>query len=523
MIKILYNIFLLLILFIGNILIKNNYFYFLLIYIFLTFYHIYIYCFIFHDNKINNFVKSYICIIILSYIISYFIICDSNPFFFVVIYYTFFPSFIKAVLIIIIHTYFTSTYINNLFNYNSEIVCTFKSRRKEYPFFKSYFLSDIFIYIKKKKKIRYFLLILAALIIFDVTLFFNKTYLWVYFNKIEKTLPIFSSRNTTFYITSNIFNMENTIEIYIEQMKKLINYLGENNVIISIVENGDSKDNTRGLLKEFKKFLQDRKILNKFLLNHEIEDKRKNNPYLKYTRLRIEYYANLRNKCLEFLYELSNIDFNNTIVLFFNDIVFYYEDIINLLSTNNENYDSVCGLDLNPYFYDRWVSIDLDGTGMSKYFPYFTNKEGQDLLINHKPIRIFSCWNGIIAFKADPLKNKAIQFRLRYNYTFPIAQTKNLVRTYYESECTYFNIDLHSLGFTKRFINPDVRVSYDYKYLFRAKYFIPSIEDIVNYFWFYFKCFTIRRTKIMSNYIEKNIKLNSDLHNWYLENRINNF
>ena len=176
-----------------------------------------------------------------------------------------------------------------------------------------------------------------------------------------------------------------------------------------------------------------------------------------------------------------------------------------------------------PYFYDRWVSIDLDGTGMSKYFPYFTNKEGQDLLINHKPIRIFSCWNGIIAFKADPLKNKAIQFRLRYNYTFPIAQTKNLVRTYYESECTYFNIDLHSLGFTKRFINPDVRVSYDYKYLFRAKYFIPSIEDIVNYFWFYFKCFTIRRTKIMSNYIEKNIKLNSDLHNWYLENRINNF
>ena len=122
--------------------------------------------------------------------------------------------------------------------------------------------------------------------------------------------------------------MENTIEIYIEQMKKLINYLGENNVIISIVENGDSKDNTRGLLKEFKKFLQDRKILNKFLLNHEIEDKRKNNPYLKYTRLRIEYYANLRNKCLEFLYELSNIDFNNTIVLFFNDIVFYYEDII---------------------------------------------------------------------------------------------------------------------------------------------------------------------------------------------------
>jgi len=523
MIKILYNIFLLLILFIGNILIKNYYFYFSLIYIILAFYHIYIYVFINKNNKVYTFVKSYIFIIILSYIISYFIICDSNPFFFIVFYYSFFPNFIKAVLIITIHTYFTSIYINNLFNYNSELVFTFKSKRKSCLVFKSYFLSDIFIYIKKKKKIRCFLLILTALSIFDVALFFNKTYLWVYFNKIERTLPIFSSRNTTFYITSNIFNMENTIEIYIEQMKKLISYLGEKNVIISIVENGDSKDNTRSFLKEFKKFLQEKKILNKFILSHEIDDKRKNIHYLKYTRLRIEYYANLRNKCLEFLYELPNVDFNNTIVLFFNDIVFYYEDIINLLSTNNENYDSVCGLDLNPYFYDRWVSIDLEGTGLSKYFPYFTNKEGQDLLINHRPIRIFSCWNGIIAFRAIPLKNKAIQFRLRYNFTFPIAETKNFVRTYYESECTYFNIDLHSLGYTKRFINPDVRVTYDYKHLFRAKYFILSIEDILNYFWFYFKCFTIKRGKFMSNYIEDNIKINIDLQNWYLENRINNF
>ena len=45
-------------------------------------------------------------------------------------------------------------------------------------------------------------------------------------------------------------------------MKKLINYLGEENVIISIVENGDSKDNTRQYLKEFKQYLDSKNIPN---------------------------------------------------------------------------------------------------------------------------------------------------------------------------------------------------------------------------------------------------------------------
>ena len=56
---------------------------------------------------------------------------------------------------------------------------------------------------------------------------------------------------------------------------------------------------------------------------------------------------------------------------------------------------------------------------MGKYFPFFTNKEGQDLFINHKPIRVFSCWNGVIAFKASPLKNKQLKFRHKTNYTLP--------------------------------------------------------------------------------------------------------
>ena len=309
---------------------------------------------------------------------------------------------------------------------------------------------------------------------------------------------------------------------YLREMKKLINYLGEKNVIVSIVDNGDSTDKTGKYLEEFQNYLNERKIINKFVLNHEIDDPRKKSFFfLKYTPLRIEYYAKLRNKCLEFLYELENIDFNNTMILFFNDVVFKYEDIINLLSTNNEDYDAVCALDMYFLFYDRWVSIDFEGEGMRKYFPYFINKEGQDLVLNHKPIRVFSCWNGVIAFKAAPLKDKKVQFRYKLNATLPKHILTNPAKTYYESECTFFNIDLFSLGYNKKFINPDVRVAYKYHYLMRAKYYIPSFKHVANYFWSYFVSLTKKRNKLMSNYDERNITLNNMLRNWYFENRIN--
>ena len=162
-----------------------------------------------------------------------------------------------------------------------------------------------------------------------------------------------------------IVNMEGIIINFIEEMKKLIYYLGKENIILSIVENGDSKDKTRDHLREFKAFLDKNEILNKFILTKEIEDPRKKlkSPYLR-DRLRIQFYSLLRNKCLNFIYEIPNLNFDNTRIIFFNDIFYKYEDIINLLSTNKEDYDAVCALDFSGHFYDRWVSIDLDGNSL---------------------------------------------------------------------------------------------------------------------------------------------------------------
>ena len=484
-------------------------------------YHLYIYIILFMNQEIQSNERIiFLFISLLLFLFTYFIICEPNPFFCLLSFYSFYPNFIKGIFIIFIHSYFLNYYINHK---KSKI--NLKIKDGTFVQFnlqvqtESYFLSSFFNIVLKKKFFKYFIVGLILCLSIEITLFLNRIKLWVYFNKKEKTLPVSTVKNTTFYITSNVVNIKNIIENYINQLKNLINYLGEKNVIISLVENGDSIDETRAILKEFQNYLNQKNILNKFYLEKVIEDPRKiRKPFEKYSRLRIEYFANLRNKCLEFLYELPNIDFNNTIIIFLNDIVFKYEDIINLLSTNNEDFDLVCGLDMNDNtFYDRWVSIDLEGDGLRKYFPFFVNKEGQDLVVNHKPIRVFSCWNGVIAFRGSPLKDKKVKFRNKIDYTLPKFNLNNPAKDYYESECTFFNIDLFSLGYTKKFINPDVRVTYKHQFFFQSKYYIPSLKHIFGYFVLYFVGLTRKRNKFMSNYKNEEIKISSILYNWYLQ------
>ena len=530
--KYIFDIIILVILFLGNIIIENDKYYFLLIYSSLFLYNIYIISLKLIKKYILMNKKDILCFLFASlfaYFFSYIIICDPNPINGLIAYYIFFPNFFKAILIIIFHTYFFSfckfyknqnyKYINNINSNN--LVIKFK-KGYLYNRTSNYFLSDVINYLKNNKNI--FLILLILFFSINITIFVNRIKIWIYFNSKEKTLPISSSKNTTFYITAMIANMEGIIINFIEEMKKLIYYLGKENIIISIVENGDSKDKTRYFLREFKAFLDKSKIINKFMLTKEIEDPRKKlNSSRKHRhlrdKLRIQFYSLLRNKCLNLIYEIPNLDFDNTRIIFFNDIYYKYEDIINLLSTNKEDYDAVCALDFSKHFYDRWVSIDLDGNSLLKYFPFITNKEAQDLILNHKPFRVFSCWNGVTVFTASPLKNKTLQFRYKKNKEKIKYQINNCRNVSYESECTYLHIDLFSLGYTKKFINPEVRVTYEYLYYFKRKYYYPFFKDIKSYINLYFKSFKLKRNKFMSDYKSKSIKFNSMVENWYFENR----
>ena len=525
-----FSILIFIILFIGNIIITNYNDYFKYIYLILSLYHFYIFYALLKYERKNIFkIIIFIFFSIIIYYYTYYYICDPNPLFCYLSFYIFYPNVLKANLIVFIHTFFLSWFLRkkrsnpniNIENVPLQNKINFTSTTEQ-SCCSFYYLSDFINYFFHHKII--FIIFLISLVIFirfEIFIFLHRIKLWVHYNKKEKTLPIASSKNTTFFIAAMIVNMESTIAHYIKHMKKLIDYLGEQNVIISFIENGDSKDNTRIYLREFQQYLNEKKIVNRFILKHEIDDPRKKvHPYEFISNLRIKFYSQLRNRCLDLLYELPNIDFNNTKVIFFNDVIFEYEDIINLLATNNEDYDAVCGLDFYDIFYDTWVSIDLDGNSLLFRFPYFNNKEGQDLVVNHKPVRVFSCWNGVIVFKADPLKDKKIQFRYKIDpEKEPTYIINNSQQYNYESECTYFHIDLFTLGYTKKFINPDVRVAYKFEHYYQRKYFSPSPLEIESYKEIYTKYQGEERNKLMSNYKDKDIQFNDMVQNWYLENK----
>ena len=512
---------------------SNNFI--LIIYLFVFLYNVILFIFLLIENLSHNIIKIklFLIVSILIYLFSYYIIFDTNPFLIVIFYYLFFPYFWKSILIVFIHTYLLSKFfkkennyklIVNNSDYNDNI--SFK-RHIPLSFNKYYYLSGFFNFIfKNKKRFFIFLFCLILIILFEFKLFINRIKFWVYFNDKSKTLPKMSSSNTTFYITAAIANVESIIQNYIKEMIKLINYLGKENIIISIVENNDSLDNTTFYLEQFKNYLDEEKIINRFYFNHDIMDEREeqllfldhNDGYL-----RIKFYSQLRNKCLELLYDIPNLNFTNTKIIFFNDIIFEYENIINLLSTNNEDYDTVCGLDFYDIFYDSWVSIDLSGYSLRHDFPYFVNKEGQDLVINHKPIRVFSCWNGVTVFTAEPFKDKKIQFRYELHEDRIVQNYLNSDQKFwYESECTYLHIDLFSLGYTKTFINPDVRVAYLYEHYMQKKDGYITINDLKMYYKAYKKSFEEKKNKNMSNYKDKNITLGKILYDWYNENRKEN-
>jgi hypothetical protein len=431
-----------------------------------------------------------------------------------------FQNFFRGIFIIIFHTY----YLNKYFSHrkgdyeklpdSSNVVIIQVSKQFGFSNIKfDYFLSKLINSFKKNKK--YFFLFITGLIFIQIICYFYRTKFWIYFESKEKVLPLSTSNNTTYYITACVFRMEPIIVDFITEMKKVINYLGEQNIIVSIVENGDSKDNTRYYLEQFEKYLNEKKIRNKFILTKQIEDPRKNLTNKKdKDYARIKYLVELRNLCFEYLYEISNINFDNTKIINFNDIVYSYEDIIKLLSTNNEEYDAVCAMDFYFNFYDKWVSVDLNGDGLRETFPYFFNKEAQEQVINKKPIRVFSCWNGVIAFNASVFKNRKLKFRIEkinQNTTHTFNTDEELMKVGYESECVLFHIDLQSLGFNKRFINTDIRVSYNKPYYYFSKYILPNTFEMIFYFVNYCKSFKDKRNKLMSEMKAKNVTFSKRL------------
>ena len=384
-----------------------------------------------------------------SFFISYYLIKDPNPFYHLFTFYLPFQNFFRGIFILSAISFSISKLTN-------ESTFLFKS---------------LYATILSSYKKLFISLIALILLHFAVYLYDIKFFLYFSTPKYISENP-----NRKYYICANLLNNADILPDWLTQMKLLISYLGASNVYVSIFENGDSKDSTGAELNKFSEYLTHLNVPNKIVTTKQI---------VKGDKERIVFLAELRNKALEFLYEIPNVDYNNTSILFFNDIIFNYADIIKLISTNDGDYDAVCGMDYYESFYDTWVSIGLDGEEFRHYFPFFINKVAQDIYINGETLRTFSCWNGVIAIKALPFMDKKIEFR------------SGVKRR--ESECTLMNADLYTNGYGKVLVNTQLVFAYEYGYYYKNKYVYPWSKNLLTYFYYYFVYGFRKHNKDMSD------------------------
>ncbi|KAI3658452.1 hypothetical protein MP638_002396 [Amoeboaphelidium occidentale] len=186
----------------------------------------------------------------------------------------------------------------------------------------------------------------------------------------------------------------------------LIELIGRSNVYVSLLENGSS-DKSKDLLEGLRAELLARKVEHRILTEDEPKE---------FVR-RIPYLAELRNKVMEPLRNHNETNRRFDRVVFFNDILWDYSDVFRLLSSYQEHYDALCGLDFDYTFYDSFATRDFyDGQAKfqwppSNYKPYFFNKTSQDSVWKREHVRVFSCWNGLAVLNAKPFYDGALKLR----------------------------------------------------------------------------------------------------------------
>eukprot|EP01116_Phalansterium_solitarium_P003446 TRINITY_DN14273_c0_g1_i1.p1 TRINITY_DN14273_c0_g1~~TRINITY_DN14273_c0_g1_i1.p1 ORF type:complete len:379 (-),score=85.36 TRINITY_DN14273_c0_g1_i1:101-1177(-) len=277
-----------------------------------------------------------------------------------------------------------------------------------------------------------------------------------------------------FYIAANLYNSEDILPNFSAELIDVIQYLGTDNVFVSIWENG-SKDNTKQLLRKFGQALDTLGVARNFVLDDSPKNTQLN---------RIEYLAGLRNRVMDPLYNSSSMmpqrmrsGLDDARIIFINDIYFSAEDVARLLWTNDGQYDMACGLDFYGNFYDRWVTRDRFGRlPASDQHPYFADSLSVRAVHYRLPVPVYSCWNGMVVMSARPFIRKGVRFRANPPDVLAKFKSGTLDKgVCYHSECLLVCTDFRNAGFTNILLNAEVRVAYTRKHYVLHNYIVPFI------------------------------------------------
>lgn len=206
------------------------------------------------------------------------------------------------------------------------------------------------------------------------------------------------------FIAAMFHNNENVIPYWHDTLIKVIHYLGPDNVFVSVVES-HSSDGSALLLQALDADLALLGVSRRILTGDTAVPKPDYLPGVK----RIEFLAATRNRAMEPLL-VGGYDR----VVFSNDIFIEPESFVELLETNNGDYDMACGLDMGHFgAYDMWVLRDRQAKLASAIWPYFFDEADYRAMQADSPVPVFTCWNGIVVFDAEPL----LPIALRSNRT----------------------------------------------------------------------------------------------------------
>lgn len=282
--------------------------------------------------------------------------------------------------------------------------------------------------------------------------------------------------NETFFIVSVHRNTGAILPEWGAAVLALVDYLGSANVYFSALESG-SQDDTKDKLTALKAQLDERHVPNTITLGQTVwqqldemwarpaPDAPRQEGWIwnqedkVYDKRRITYLARERNRAMEPMLqaqEQRGVTFDK--VLWINDVIFDVQDFVTLLHTRDGAYAAACSMDYKhpPAYYDTFALRDSEGRKTaSNYWPWFQGGAARDAALRSEPVRVSSCWNGMVIFDAGPFRdNPPLRFR-----AIPDA----LADLHLEgSECCLIHADnpLSAEAARGVWLNPNVRVAY---------------------------------------------------------------
>jgi Cryptococcal mannosyltransferase 1 len=312
------------------------------------------------------------------------------------------------------------------------------------------------------------------------------TYPPAHYIELENTLKSSSipgrgnSRNETIFIASNIIQHDLIRGSWSKNLLEIIDYLGPQNVFVSIYENDSGPEAPKALAWlrdqlncDYSITIGDHIPLSNFPTVVT--------PNGKLAIKRLTYLTEVRNRMLRPLETPDpaiSINYTSTRfdrILFLNDIYYHPPFALNLLfstnldpTTNLPDYDVACATDFwnGATLYDSFVLHDTDGFETDWFtYPWFTTRGSstsrRDVLAQKDAVRVRSCWNGLAAYRAAPflradvlqqpeIVHKPLRFRAQSDLFWEA------------SECCLMNADLAAWNPTaKIFLNPYIRVAYE--------------------------------------------------------------